>query len=469
VKRLEFKDMMLRQKIILIALVSTSIALLMAGLGLILNEQQSFPKIMAQNLTNLAQIVGDNCTAALSFNDNKTAQDVLSTLKANPHILAAFLYDGKGQLVASYTNGPVEAREGAPPAQREGIQFVRGEVRLFHYILSGKERLGTIYLESDMEEMRSRLARYILMMAVVWIFSILISLAVASRLQRQVTEPLRQVVDRMKDIAKGEGDLTKRLQVLGKDEIGEVAEAFNTYVDKLQSVDEMKLSLISVVSHQLKTPVAEINGYIENLMEGLAGELTPKQKQYLNDMREIGRENYRLICDLLSASKIERGVIAVDLKPVSIKQVAELSVRDYEESIRRKGLTLIREGFDKDFRIYADRDKTVETLRNVINNALKCTDAGSITIGVGNEGDKGLVEIRDTGIGMSEEYLGRLFTKSRVLGKEASRAGAGLGLYIAKNFMKLQGGDIRVTSRLGEGTCFTLVIPKFKEPEGLKA
>ena len=460
--------MALKWKIILIALASTSIALFMAGLGLILNERQSFPKIMAQNLTNLAEIVGDNCTAALTFNDNHTAQEVLNTLKANPHIRSAFLYDGKGQVIAQYHLGTMDSPEGPPAAQREAIQFSGETVKLYHYILSGRERLGTLFLESDMGEMKSRLARYTLVMAVVWLFSFLISLAVASKLQRQVTGPLRQVVDRMKDIAKGEGDLTKRLQVLGKDEIGEVAEAFNTYVEKLQSVDEMKLSLISVVSHQLKTPVAEINGYIENMMEGLAGELNPKQKQYLSDMREIGRENYRLICDLLSASKIERGVISADLKAVSIKQVAELSVRDYEESIGRKGLALVREGFENDFKIFADKDKTVETLRNVINNALKCTDTGSITIGLGNEGDMGLVEVRDTGIGMSEEYLGRLFSKGRVLGKEAGRAGAGLGLYIAKNFMKLQGGDIRVTSRFGEGSCFTLMIPKFKDQEGIK-
>ncbi len=460
--------MTLKRKIILIALVSTSIALLMAGTALFFNERQSFPKVMAQNLTNLAQIVGDNCTAALSFNDNKTAQEVIDTLKSNPHILSAYLYDGKGQVVAQYLSGKTDSKTETPSAPREGIQFLGETVKLSRYILLGRERLGTLYLESDMAEMRSRLTGYTLMMGLVWFFSFLISFAVASRLQQQVTEPLRQVVNRMKEIARGEGDLTKRLQVLGKDEIGEVAEAFNTYVEKLQSVDEMKLSLISVVSHQLKTPVAEINGYIENMMEGLAGELNPKQKQYLSDMREIGRENYRLICDLLSASKIERGVISVDLKPVSIKQIAELSVRDYEESIGRKGLTLIREGFEKDFKILADRDKTVETLRNVINNALKCTDTGSITIGLGCEGDNGLLKVRDTGIGMSEEYLSRLFSKSRVMGKEASRAGAGLGLYIAKNFMKLQGGDVRVTSRLGEGSCFTLIVPKFKDGEGMK-
>jgi signal transduction histidine kinase len=237
-------------------------------------------------------------------------------------------------------------------------------------------------------------------------------------------------------------------------------------VDKLKEVNEMKNDLLAVVSHQLKTPVAEINGYIENLLEGLAGPLTDRQKSYLKDMREIGTENFRLISDLLSVSKIERGVLSVDLKPVSLNHLVEMAIRDYSQPVRQKGLTLVVEPAKKDIIALADKEKTVETLRNVINNAVKCTDRGSITIIVKREDGKGLIEVRDTGIGMSGETLGRLFTKARVMGKEAGRAGAGLGLFIAKSFMNVQNGDITVTSELGIGTCFCLSIPASREMEG---
>ena len=273
----------------------------------------------------------------------------------------------------------------------------------------------------------------------------------------------------MQEIAQGEGDLSNRLEVHGKDEIGEVAEAFNLFVGKLESVQDMKLDLISVVSHQLKTPVAEINGFIENLLEGLTGELNPRQKRYLEEMRNIGNENYRLICGLLSASKIDRGVVSVDLKPVSPQEIVGLSIRDYEQVLQQKGLKLRLEGMEEDVRFYADHDKMVEALRNLLNNAIKCTDKGTVTVRIGSEGDQGLIEVKDTGIGMDEETLGRLFTKSRVLGKEAHRSGAGLGLYISKNFMKLQNGDILVSSEVGQGSCFKLVIPKVLEKEGAVA
>lgn len=229
-----------------------------------------------------------------------------------------------------------------------------------------------------------------------------------------------------------------------------------------KQIEEMKNDLISVVSHQLKTPVAEINGYIENLLEGLAGALTPKQREYLSDMREIGQENYRLISDLLSLSKIERGVVTVNLKPVPIQQVVETSIRDYEAIIQRKGLKLFLETDRGDILVLADIEKTAEAIRNIVNNAIKCTDKGSITLRTSAQGDLGIVEIRDTGIGMSPETLSRLFTKERVMGAEAARAGAGLGLYIARSFMELQKGGIEVASEIGKGSVFYVKIPKVK-------
>ncbi len=238
-----------------------------------------------------------------------------------------------------------------------------------------------------------------------------------------------------------------------------------TDITERKQVDDMKRDLISVVSHQLKTPVAEINGYVENLLEGLAGPLAPKQREYLADMREIGMENYRLISDLLSLSKIERGIISVDLQPVSLNHLVELSIRDYTAMIQRKGLDLILENAPQEIQVLADRDKTVETLRNIINNALKCTDKGGITIQTGAENGFGWIKVKDTGIGMNEAVLNRLFKKDRILGAEASRAGAGLGLYIAKSFMELQKGDISVESVVEKGSSFCLKIPRIeKEP-----
>src|SRR5579862_8621220 len=189
-----FSDMPLKKKITLIAVVSSSVSLLMACLVFILGESLTFPRIMRQNLSNLAQIIGDNSTAALSFNDSHTAQGLLDTLKANPHILSACLYDLKGQVFAGY------ARTGAPGhwppvVWEEKSEFSGGSVRLFHPVLSGGDRVGTLYLESDTREMQLRMMDYTLATVMVGAVAFLISLLVASRLQQRVTGPLQQVVD----------------------------------------------------------------------------------------------------------------------------------------------------------------------------------------------------------------------------------------------------------------------------------
>ena len=464
-----FSDMRLRRKIMVITVISTLVALVMVCLTFFLYEMMTYPEIRLKSLATWAQIMGDNSTAALTFNDHKTAQEMLATLKANPSILSACLYDNKGQQFASYQRDRAARRRYPAVAEQAGTEYSGGSLKIFQDIFSGGERVGYLFLETDTEEMRTRLTHYALITVLIGLISFFISLFVASRLQRYVTEPLHRVVDRMWDIARGEWDITKRLEVSGRDEIGDVAEAFNAFMGKLQTVKDMKSDLISVVSHQLKTPVAEINGFIENMLDGITGEVNSRQRGYLDQMLVIGRGNYKLISDLLSVSKIDRGVVSADIHPVSAKEVVALTIRDYEQIMKEKSLILRLEGTEEGIMLYADRDKVVEALRNLLNNAIKCTDSGSVTIRVGSEGDQGVIEVMDTGIGMDEETLGSLFTRNRVLGQEAHRSGAGLGLYISKYFMNIQKGDLTVTSEVGKGSCFKLVVPKYMKQAGTAA
>jgi signal transduction histidine kinase len=178
-------------------------------------------------------------------------------------------------------------------------------------------------------------------------------------------------------------------------------------------------------------------------------------------MHEICSRNYRLVSDLLNISRIERGVLSVDIEPIKLREIVDLVVRDYRKGIKEKGLALNLEETDEGAVVLADRDKMVEVLSNVINNAVKFTDKGSISIKITREGKYGIVEVRDTGKGMPDEVLNNLFTKERALsGTPTSRGGAGLGLYIAKGFMEIQKGDITATSVVGEGSTFVLRIPR---------
>ncbi len=234
-------------------------------------------------------------------------------------------------------------------------------------------------------------------------------------------------------------------------------------ITERKKIERMKSDFVFLVSHQLKTPVAEVKAYIENMLEGLTGDLTTKQEQYLQEMRDICSRNYRLISDLLDMSRIERGVVSLDIQPVELRVVVDSALRDRRKSIEEKGLALNLEEADKRVSVLADKGKMVEALSNVIDNAVKFTDKGLIAIEIKREGEYGIVEVRDTGKGMSDDVLKNLFTVVGDLsGAPTSGDGAGLGLYIAKSLMKLQKGDITATSVVGKGSIFVLKIPILK-------
>ncbi len=187
------KGLSLRAKIMGITMVSTCLSLVLAAFILILNERATFPKIMAGNLANLAQVLGSNATAALTFNDMNTAGNILDTLKANPHILGACFYDGKGEVFAKFR--PEGVSGGFPAVQGEGNSLADGKMTLFHEIRMGGDLKGTLYLESDMKEMSSRMIGYSTAIGVVLLLSLFVAFGVAAGLQKQVSGPLMEIIE----------------------------------------------------------------------------------------------------------------------------------------------------------------------------------------------------------------------------------------------------------------------------------
>jgi PAS domain S-box-containing protein len=231
-------------------------------------------------------------------------------------------------------------------------------------------------------------------------------------------------------------------------------------ITERKRVEQMKSDFVSLVSHQLKTPVAQLKGYIYNMLAGLTGELTPKSRDYLEDMQEISNKNYRLLSDLLNVSRIERGVISVDIRPVALKEIIDEAVAPYYDQIKAKGLEIQIDGLDQEIIVVADKEKMVEALGNTVHNALKFTGQGSISVRVSCKESVAVVAVIDTGNGIPPERLDRMFTRDMALdGAPIAGGGAGLGLYIAKQFLRLQNGDIAVQSMPNKGSSFIFTIP----------
>jgi PAS domain S-box-containing protein len=232
-------------------------------------------------------------------------------------------------------------------------------------------------------------------------------------------------------------------------------------ITERKKVEQMKTDFVSFISHQLRTPVAGLMGYIDNMLDGIMGDLNSKQIEYLSEMRGVCERNSRLIADLLNVSRIERGVLTVNISPVALRSVVDSAVKEHRKSIEEKGLVLSIKEADQGIVVLADTDKLVEVLKNVIHNAAKFTSKGSISIEIVAEGQDGIVKVRDTGMGMSKEALQDLFKKEKVMsGAAVVGGGAGLGLYIAKGFMQLQHGDITAESVESKGSTFIVRLPK---------
>lgn len=234
-------------------------------------------------------------------------------------------------------------------------------------------------------------------------------------------------------------------------------------ITERQKLEDLRRDFVALVSHQLKTPLALIRGYTDNMLAGYTGELTEHQAQYLRDMQQVSISSYRLISDLLNASRLERGVVSMDIKPFRLKEVIETALRDHLPKIKEKGLVLDTKQVDEDIWVQSDAFKMAHAVGNIIDNAIKNTSHGSISIRSWANAGMAVTEIQDTGKGMDSETVSRLFTRDQIMGGSPKPdTSSGLGLYIARNFMVLQNGDIKVKSQPSKGSTFTLFIPLAK-------
>lgn len=242
---------------------------------------------------------------------------------------------------------------------------------------------------------------------------------------------------------------------------GEIA--FYSFIHDLterKRLEQMKTDFVNFASHQLKTPLAEINGFIENMIEGLTGNLNPKQMNYLKKMEEVTVNAMQLVRDLLNLSRVEQGMLTIEPVKVKLKEIAREALESYENEMKSKGLRLTVSD-EQNVEVLCDFHKSVEAVKNVLHNALKFTDKGKITLRLKRGNNRGILEISDTGIGMDKELQKRLFTRELIFEDRTDQhGGSGLGLYIAKQFMTLQKGDIAVFSAPNKGTTFEFFWPK---------
>jgi two-component system phosphate regulon sensor histidine kinase PhoR len=305
---------------------------------------------------------------------------------------------------------------------------------------------------------------------IIWaigIFSVIIIAVVSSRVSRRITSPILEIASAARAIR--EGELSRRIPVLTRDEIGMLASSINDMAGKLgndisqlKKLERVRSEFLGNVSHELRTPIFSLQGFLETLLDGAVDDPAVNRDFLEKAHKHAGRLN-ALLNDLIEISRIESGEMKMSFRFMPLADLLREVTDEMTPAASKKNLRLtVDTGESTDDKVYADRERLKQVMINLLDNAIKYTeDGGSITVSARREGaDAVCVEVADTGSGIPGQHLGRIFERFYRVDKDRSRdvGGTGLGLAIVKHIVEAHGGAIRVESIVGKGSRFMFTL-----------
>lgn len=282
----------------------------------------------------------------------------------------------------------------------------------------------------------------------------------------QMVKPLREMAEVAQQF--GKGDFSARLEIMSYDEMGQLAMSLNNMAQSLSTLENTRRSFTANVSHELKTPMTSISGFIDGILDGTIPE--EKQRYYLQIVSDEVKRLSRLVRTMLNLSKIEAGEMQIKTEKINIVDIICQTVFSFEQQIEKKNLTI--NGLDHDkVMVEADRDLIHQVVYNLTENAVKfVNEGGYIDFSFKSESGRVYVSIKNSGDGLSKEEIPKIFDrfyktdKSRGLDKN----GVGLGLYIVRSIVNFHGGDIIVRSVEGEYSEFVFTLPMVNDKNKFK-
>ncbi len=320
------------------------------------------------------------------------------------------------------------------------------------------EPIAVVFSISSVEHMQLFIYDVLKMFFIAAILALILSFIIITFLNYKTVEPLRQMAQAVKSF--GQGDFTKRVPVVSSDEIGQLAVEFNNMAESLLSSEGAKRSFIANVSHELKTPMTTIAGFIDGILDGTIPE--NKQEYYLKIVSQEIKRLSRLVKTMLSLSQIDNNKLKLNRQCFDITNMLIGCLLTFENDINSKKINI--EGLEETSSIfvYGDPDMLHQVVYNLIENAVKfVNDGGYINFYIGEKNGGVSIKIKNSGDGISPDEISLIFDKFYKTDKSRSKDknGMGLGLYIVRKIIRLHGGNITVDSIQGEYCEFKFWIP----------
>lgn len=425
----KFKQMKLKQKLVWIIMITTVSTLFISTSAVITNELICFKNDMVDNLSTLAEVIGTNSTAPLTFNDKKAAKETLMALKAVPNIVCGIIFDDKDRLFAKYQKGNVDILSLRSMEVSGEHHFDANSLHYMNNITLDNNIIGKVYLQSDLRGFYSRLKEYAGMVFLIMISCSFVAYFLSSRLQRVITGPFLNLTKTMK-VVKNEKTYSIRAEKQTNDELGTLIEGFNEMLEQIEARDKeleghkikledkvlkrtselskanehleqivvelkqakevaeaanrAKSDFLANMSHELRTPLNHIIGFTELVVDKNYGELNETQEEYLGDALQSSRHLLSLINDILDLSKVEAGKIELDPSDLHLGMVLDNSLTMVKEKAMKHGIQLSTHLDGVPETIQADERKIKQILYNLISNAVKFTPDGGKVILSGN-------------------------------------------------------------------------------------
>ena len=325
---------------------------------------------------------------------------------------------------------------------------------------SDGEQIGYVLVSAPMAQTKNFMLRSSTLFFYVAIAVLVVSMLAASFLSRMQVRPLGQMADAARRFGRGERGVRVEESPKNTSEINDLARAFNTMVDSLESSERRRQEFVANVSHELKTPMTTIGGYIDGMLDGT---IPPeKQQHYMQIVSGEVRRLSRLVRNMLDISRLQAmGVEESRMTRFDLGELMSDVIITFEQKINGKGLNVDVELPDRPVWVKAERDGITQVVYNLLDNAIKfCPQGGKLGLFLALEGGKAKVTVQNSGPTIDPNELPLLFDRFHKADKSrsADREGWGLGLYIAKTIVGAYGGDIWATSENGI-TNFIFTLP----------